>query len=216
MLVLGDAHASTPDRRDALLAAYRTAESDVALHVGDAEYYDFPAPTWFVAGNNEDFDVIDALRAGERPDGVRNAHLLASTAADVAGLRVAGLSGNFAPTRYDRPRSDLEGDRRRHFTREDVGRAADLEGVDVLLTHEAPTGLLCYGYDPGCDHVNDLLGALDPELCLVGHHHRHRAAEVEGVRTVSLAPIWERYYTLDPDELALAAHGIPADAGPPE
>jgi len=202
MLVLGDAHASTPERRDALLATYRAVEPDAALHVDDIEHYDLPAPTWFVAGNNEDFDVIDALRAGERPDGVRNAHLLASTAADVGGVRVAGLSGNFAPTQYDRPRSDLEGARRRHFTREDVDRAAALDGVDVFLIHEAPTGLLYYDYDPGCDHVNDLLEALDPELCLVGHHHRHRETEIAGVRTVSLAPIWERYYTLDPDGLS--------------
>ncbi|SEW16114.1 metallophosphoesterase family protein [Natrinema salifodinae] len=211
MLVLGDAHASEPDRSETLLGIYRTLEPDRVLQVGDLQRYDLPAPTWFVAGNNEDFDVIEALRAGEDRDppaetDVRNVHLLASTAATVDGLRVAGLSGNFAPTKYDLSRDELSGERRRHFTHEDVERAADLEDIDVFLTHEAPTGLLSYGYDPGCEHVDDLLEAISPDLCLVGHHHRHREAEFADTRVVSLAPAWERYYTLDPETLTLEAH----------
>ncbi|MFU8867260.1 metallophosphoesterase family protein [Natronococcus sp.] len=207
MLVLGDVHASDPDRRETLLAHYRRLEPEHVLQVGDLECYELPAPTWFVAGNNEEFDTIEALRAGETA-GTRNVHLLASTAATVEGVRVAGLSGNYAPTKYDLPRSELSGKRRRHFTHEDVERAAELSDVDVLLTHEAPTELLSYGYDPGCEHVDELLETLSPELCLVGHHHGHREAEIAGVRTVSLAPAWERYYELDPETLALESHGI--------
>ena len=211
MLVIGDAHASGPENRDALCAVYEAVDPDVALQVGDLEHYDLPAPTWFVAGNNEDLDVVEALRAGAHPPGTRNVHLLASTAATVDGLRVAGLSGNYAPTKFDLPRRDLAGGRRRHFTHEDVERAADLRGVDVFLTHEAPRGLLSYGYDPGCAHVNDLLEAVSPELCLVGHHHRHREAEIAGTRVVSLAPAWDRYYTLEVDELTLTSHDLPTD-----
>ncbi|WP_222916259.1 metallophosphoesterase [Natrinema sp. SYSU A 869] len=206
MLVLGDAHASDPDRCATLLELYRTLDPDRVLQLGDLERYDLPAPTWFIAGNNEDFDVIEALRAGNDPAETNNVHLLASTAATVDGLRVAGLSGNFAPTRYDRSRDDLVGERRRHFTREDIERAAELEDIDVLLTHEAPNGLLSYGYDPGCEYVDDLLETISPELCLVGHHHRHREAEIAGTRVVSLAPAWERYYTLEPETLALESH----------
>ncbi|WP_081661439.1 metallophosphoesterase family protein, partial [Halopiger djelfimassiliensis] len=206
MLVLGDAHASDPDRRDTLLEIYWALEPECVLQVGDLEQYDLPAPTWFVAGNNEDFDVIEALRAGEEPAGTNNVHLLASTATTVEGLRVAGLSGNYVPTKYDLSRPELEGDRRRHFTREDVDRAAELTDVDVLLTHDAPPGLLWYGYDPGTEHVADLLEAMSPRLCLVGHHHGHREAEIADTRVVSLAPVWERYYTLDPDTLTLESH----------
>ena len=216
MLVLGDAHATTPDRREALLSAYRAADPEVALCLGDLEHYDLPVPTWFIAGNNEDFDVVDALREGERPAGVRNARLLASTAATVEGLRVAGLSGNHAPTRYEKSRAELVGDRRRHFVRSEVERAAALEDVDVFLTHEAPEGLIYYGYDAGCEHVTDLLETLDPELCLVGHHHTHKEDEIAGVRTVSLAPTWEQYYTLDPSDLELTAHETPVQAEAPE
>ncbi|PCR92415.1 metallophosphoesterase family protein [Natrinema ejinorense] len=206
MLVLGDAHASDPDHCETLLELYRALEPDRVLQLGDLERYDLPAPTWFVAGNNEDFDVIEALRAGDDTVETHNVSLLASTAATVDGLRVAGLSGNFAPTRYGRSRADLAGERRRHFTHEDVERAAKLEDIDVFLTHEAPNGLLSYGYDPGCEYVDDLLETISPELCLVGHHHRHREAVIAGTRVVSLAPAWERYYTLEPETLALEGH----------
>ncbi|WP_254531807.1 metallophosphoesterase family protein [Natrinema gelatinilyticum] len=212
MLVLGDAHAAEPNRRRILLELYRSLGPDHVLQVGDLERYDLPAPTWFVAGNNEDFDVVDALRAGDT-SGTNNVHLLASTAATVEGCCVAGLSGNFAPTKYDRSRADLSADQRRHFTREDVERAAALKDVDVFLTHEAPTGLLWYGYDPGCEHVDELLETLSPSLCLVGHHHRHREVDVHGTRVVSLAPAWERYYELDPKTLALESRDH--DRSPP-
>jgi len=207
MLVLGDAHADTPANRRALLAAYGAAEDDVALQLGDLLCYDLPAPTWFIAGNNEDFDVIDALRAGETPPGVANLHLLASDVVELQGRRFAGLSGNFAPTQFDKPRSALRGDRRRHFVRADVERAKALEDVDVLLCHEAPHGLYHYAaYDPGCTHIDGLIQALHPELCLVGHHHEHAECRFAGSRVVGLAPTWERWYRLDPDTLDLESH----------
>ena len=212
MLVLGDAHADDPDHRRALLAAYRDADSEVALQTGDLLHYDLPAPTYFIGGNNEDFDVIDAMRDGEDPEGttVRNAHLLASTAVEVEGLRVAGLTGNYAPTKYDEDRADLAGDRRRHFVRDDVERLKRLDDVDVLLAHEAPHGLIYYGYDAGCERIDELLDALEPDLCLVGHHERHAESEFGDTRVVSLAPARKRYYRLDPETLDLTDYATPA------
>ncbi|WP_101294557.1 metallophosphoesterase family protein [Halegenticoccus soli] len=213
MLVLGDAHADDPEKRRALLAAYRDAGEAIALQLGDLLHYEVPVPTWFIAGNNEDFDAVEALRRGDAAldGGANRPRLLASTAVDLEGVRVAGLSGNYAPTQYDRPRSELSGDRRRHFTREDVERAKALDDVDVLLVHEAPHGLLSFGYDPGCEPVDELLSALEPALCLVGHYHRHAEATIGGIRVVSLAPAWERYYVLDPATLALERYETPAD-----
>jgi Icc-related predicted phosphoesterase len=213
MLVLGDAHAADPDRRRALLAAYDAAGADRALQVGDLEYYDPPVPTWFVAGNNEDFDVIEALRRRDRALGEPTLHLLAGTFATVEGLRVAGLSGNYAPTQYDRSRAALAGDRRRHFVREDVERALELTDVDVFLAHQAPHSLLrIRGRDPGCDPLDDVVAELSPALLLVGHYHRHAEATIDGTRVVSLAPAWRNYYSLDPETLVLERH--PAPAGP--
>lgn len=210
MLVLGDAHASDPDNRRALLAAYDGADADLALQVGDLQYYDLPTPTWFIAGNNEDLDTIEALRHGEEVEGVTNVALLASSAIEREGIRIAGLSGNYAPTQFEKSRPELEGDRRRHFVKDDVERAAELDDIDVFLAHEAPHGLLeTNGYDVGCKHVDRLLTAVEPELCLVGHHHEHVESEFGGTRVVGLAPVWESYYILDAETLALERFSTP-------
>ncbi len=204
MLVLGDAHADDPDNRRALLDVYRSVDPAVAIQTGDLLYYDLPEPTWFIAGNNEDFDIIDALRSGEAPDGVSNVHLLDSSIVERDGLRIAGLSGNFAPTRFEKARSDLQGDRRRHFVEADIEHAKSLENVDVFLVHEAPHGLLdADGYDPGCVHVDDVLRTVEPDLCLVGHHHEHAESTFGPTRVVALTPVWEGYYLLDPETLEL-------------
>lgn len=217
MLVLGDAHASDPDLRDRLLAAYDAADEDVALQVGDLMYYDLPIRTYFVAGNNEDFDVIDALRHGRiRSSTVENVRLLESTVVTVDGLLIAGLSGNYAPSKFDQPRSALYGDRRRHFVSADVERAKQLESVDVFLSHEAPHGVdVVEDYTVGCAHVDDILDALEPDLCLVGHHHEHAEGRYGPTRVVSLSPAWTSYYILDPETLTLTRFDTPTTEGGP-
>lgn len=211
MLVLGDAHADDPDRRRALFGAYRAADTDVALQLGDLLYYDLPVETYFIAGNNEDFDVIESLRHGRiRSQAVANAHLLASTVVELSGLRIAGLSGNYAPTQFEKPRSALRGERRRHFVRADVERAKQLEDVDVFLAHEAPHGTdVIEEYSVGCTHIDDILEALQPELCLVGHHHEHSETTFGSTRVVTVAPAWESYYLLDPETLELTRKETP-------
>lgn len=210
MLVLGDAHADVDKRRAALLAAYEAVESAFTIQTGDLLYYDLPSPTWFIAGNNEDYDVIDALRAGESPPETANVSLIDSEVVELEGLRVGGLSGNFAPTQFEKDRAELEGDRRRHFVTAEVDRAKSLEAVDVFLSHEAPHGLLkANGYDPGCVHVDDILRTVKPDLCLVGHHHDHVEGTFGSTRVVSLDPVWEAYYELDPETLQLDRHDVP-------
>lgn len=211
MLVLGDAHANTPDRRRALLSAYEAADPDVALQLGDLFYYDLPVETYFIGGNNEDFDAIDALRHGRiRSSAVENARLLDGETVDLRGLTIGGLSGNFAPTQYEKPRSALRGDRRRHFVREDVERLKQARDVEVLLTHEAPHGTAVREeYAVGCRPIDDLLDALDPELCLVGHHHQHTDTQVGSTRVLTVAPAWESYYDLDPETLEVVRFDTP-------
>ena len=212
MLVLGDAHANDPDRRRALFAAFRDAGEDVALQAGDLFYYDLPVETYFIAGNNEDFDVIDALRHGRLESSqVKNTHLIASEVAEVEGLRVGGLSGNFAPTQYEKPRETLYQQRRRHFVRDDVERAKELTDVDVFLAHEVPHGTpVTEEYEVGCRAIDEILEAVDPELCLAGHHHQHTESMVGSTRVITLAPAWESYYLLDPETLEVTRHDTPS------
>jgi len=212
MLVLGDAHAADEQRREALFAAYEASGASHALQAGDLEHYRLPVPTYFVAGNNEDQDVIEALRNGrfEEVD-TENAHLLDSRAVTVEGVRVAGLSGNYAPSRFDRGRRELRDERRRHFTYQDVAAAKSIEGrVDVFLAHQAPHGLpVEEEYEVGCRYVDDIIAALEPDLFLVGHHHEHVETTVGDTRVVALEPAWESRYELDPGTLELTRFDAP-------
>lgn len=212
MLVLGDAHADDPDRRASLFAAYRESNAEIALQLGDLLYYDLPVQTHFIAGNNEDFDIIDALRHGRvRSREVQNANLLASMVVEVAGLRIAGLSGNYAPTQFEKPRSALRGERRRHFVRTDVERAKQLDDVDVFLAHEAPHGTdVAEDYSVGCSYIDEILEALRPELCLVGHHHEHQESTFGATRVITVAPAWDSYYIMDPETLEITRHETPS------
>lgn len=211
MLVLGDAHADEQSNRDALLAAYDAVDEDVALQTGDLLHYELPIETYFIGGNNEDQDVIDALRHGRiESEHVHNAHLLASTAVDVRGLRIAGLTGNYAPSQFHKSRAQLPTDRRRHFVSEDVERAKQLTDVDVFLAHEAPHGTPVHeDYDVGCTYVDTILQRLEPDLCLVGHHHEHTESTFGPTRVVTLDPVWASYYLLDPGTLDVTRHDAP-------
>src|SRR4051812_46302815 len=83
---------------------------DVADAAG--HYEPFDAPTYWIQGNNENFDRI---AAGDLP---ANLHFIPNgTFMVVEGLRVAGLGGTYAPTMYDMAPAELptrkKGQRRR-------------------------------------------------------------------------------------------------------
>jgi Icc-related predicted phosphoesterase len=123
-------------------------------------------------------------------------------------LRVAGLGGTFAPTWYETPAHDLPhpkkgsakatelADKRRHFVRDEVERAALLRGIDVLLTHEAPKPFRAFpggGPDAGKAQINEVLRAMRPRLHLFGHHHRYSDQSAEGVRSIGLDLVSRSY-----------------------
>lgn len=180
---------------------------------GDSGGYEpIARPLHWIKGNNENFD---AIAAGVLPAGH---HVIPNGAAvAIGGLRVAGLGGTFAPTWYDTPAGDLPhpqkgtakataaADKRRHLVREEVEAAARLEGVDIMLTHEAPKPFRAFpggrGPDAGKAVVNDVLAAMRPRLHLFGHHHRFSEQEVAGIRSVGLDLVSRSYLLLEPASL---------------
>lgn len=213
MLVLGSAHVQSGDVSSRLDATCRAADASVALQTGDLDHYDLPIPTYFVAGLQEELDVIDALRLGRvQSPSVANVHLLASTAVEVEGLRIGGLSGTYSDAHFSRPRSRLHRDHRRHFTRREVERASKLD-VDVFLLYEPPPTLIDSDPDAalhsGCRSIEKLLATIRPSLCLVGGLGHHAETHLGDTKIVSLAPIDEQFYTLDPETLSLTRHEPP-------
>lgn len=195
-LVVGDVETfATPDdhRRKstkrnmpAEFAAYATGERTMRV------------PFVFVGGNNEDFETLESM-----PDGgelAPNVHYLGRAGVKtVAGLRVAYLSGIYAPTRYDRPR--LPADRPEttrqagYFRAAEVTQARAVTAADILLIHEWPRGIAgresavaqvgARGIRPshwaqvGNPYAAALVTTLRPPWVLCGHLHVPHTVSLE-------------------------------------
>jgi Icc-related predicted phosphoesterase len=204
---LGDIHGDFTSARRIM---ERHREVPFWLCVGDVadadgEYQPLPAPLHWIKGNNENFD---AIASGALP---ANLHVIPNgSVITIAGLRIAGLGGTFAPTMYEIPAADLPhpkktsakatelADRRRHFVREEVEVCQRLTDVDVFLSHEAPRPFRVHrGLDAGKTPINEILSAMRPRLHLFGHHHRFSHLDVKGVRSVCLDLVSNSYLLID-------------------
>ena len=182
------------------------------LATDDGRYEPVGAPVYWIHGNNDNFD---AIASGDLPRDLQ--HIPNGTLVEIAGLRVAGLGGTFAPTWYDTPASDLPhprkgsakatelADKRRHFVREEVEGCKSLRDADVLMTHEAASPFRPFpggrGPDAGKRQVNEVLAAMRPRLHLFGHHHRFSDEIREGVRSVGLDLVSRGYLLIDAGSL---------------
>jgi uncharacterized protein len=206
---LGDIHGDFASARRILArhpeVAFWLCVGDVADD--DGRYEPLEAPVYWIKGNNENFD---AIASGDLPESL---HFLQNGQVTVIdGLRVAGLGGTFAPTWYETPASELPhprkgtpqatalADKRRHFVKEEVERCKGLQGVDVLLTHEAPRPYRVRGGkgpDAGKTAINEVLAAARPRLHVFGHHHAFTDQVRQGVRSIGLDLVSRSYLLVD-------------------
>ncbi|RKE17103.1 metallophosphoesterase [Streptomyces sp. TLI_171] len=192
-------------------------EADAAGVYGPAKYRklgDFPlltdarvdlgAPLFFIGGNHEPWPALDAAGPGEWAPGV---HFLGRCGlAEVAGLRVAFLSGIHSSRVTDRPRPVRESLRdRNYYTAAELQRlttegSRSRGGVDVLLTHDWPAGL------PGADvpgerpvgrpELRTLTERLRPRHHLCGHMHRPLDARIGPTAVTCLSLLRDTRNTL--------------------
>jgi predicted phosphodiesterase len=220
--ILGDIHGNFA-ALDIILA--RHPEVPFWLCVGDVanrtgEYPCPRVPVYFIKGNNENFD---ALAAGTLPPTLH--YLPNSERLELPGVTVAGVGGTFAPTWYDTlagelphpqkrtPRATELADKRRHFVREEIEAASRLSGVDVLLTHEAPSPFWIdlpsstapgkrWRRDVGKAAMTELADALRPRLHAFGHHHVAAAMTRNGIETLCADRVNRSYVLVDRETFA--------------
>jgi hypothetical protein len=226
---LGDIHGDF-----ATVRRIMTSHADVPFwlcvgDVGDADgrYEPFPAPLYWIKGNNENFDLIDEAARKPPPHRLLDNlfHIPNGHQIDVgrpfmgSPVTVAGLGGTFAPTMYETRAADLPhpkkgsakatglADRRRHFVHEEVEACKRMEHVDILLTHEAPRPFRVGRMDAGKTPINEVLAVMKPRLHLFGHHHRFAEADVKGVRSVCLDLVERSYLLVDSETLDFSVAG---------
>lgn len=178
------------------------------------------APLYWIKGNNEAFDRVEAFRSGA--ERVENLHYIPNgTLVQLGQIVVAGVGGTFAPTWFDTPAAELphrrpKDDKRRHFVREEIEACKRLGHVDVLLTHEAPKPFWIdlpsstapskkWRRDVGKVAITELADALQPRLHCFGHHHVPASMTRNGVPTVCVDRINRGYLLVDRETFAWQA-----------
>ncbi len=142
-------------------------------------------PTWFVRGNNEDFEML-SRHPGEAIDPAGWIRHLAGgrvyTTLD-GNLRIAALGG-IQPRRVKDPELP------KYVQKKEVDALLSLpEGsVDILLTHDGPIGRSLQGFSSaGSIAVYDLVKHLRPRWHFFGHYHNpHPPFELHGCRSVCM------------------------------
>jgi Icc-related predicted phosphoesterase len=183
VLAVGDveAFATADDHRRK--AAKRTMPAEFAAFArGESR---MPRPFYFIGGNNEDFESLHQMpEGGEVAPGV---HYLGRVGeATIAGIRVAWLSGIYAPkwleTPLQAPTTAATRKQAGYFRRPEVERIRAAQNVDLLLTHEWPRGL--FARTPGKpvrpwmgnQLTRSVVDELRPHWLLCGHSHERFAA----------------------------------------
>lgn len=178
------------------------------------------APLYWIKGNNENFDRVEAFCAGT--ESTPNLHYLPNgVLKEIGSVRVTGVGGTFAPTWYETAAADLprkgKDDKRRHFVRAEIEAGKALGTVDVLLTHEAPTPFWIdlpssktptkrWRRDVGKNAITELADALRPRLHLFGHHHVQASFERGGIPTVCVDRVSRGYLIVDAKTFEWEAH----------
>jgi predicted phosphodiesterase len=150
---------------------------------------------WFVAGNNEDFEALEAMpEGGELAPNVT--YLGRVGTRELHGLKLAYLSGIYAPRHYDTPRAPITSretaKQAGYFRKPEVESLYPSKDIDLMLVHEWPRGLFARNAQGRVDRpwmgnpvTRTLAEKVKPQWLLCGHSHQPHAATLvsEGVAT---------------------------------
>lgn len=151
-----------------------------------------PIKTYFINGNNEDFNFLNAVKLSGDLEILKNLFYIPNgTAAKVETgtetgtetLIVAGIGGKYAPEYFKYRESD------RHYTQCEIDNLAEYANknkIDIFISHDAPEGVLIEDNDkniyyPKARGLRELILKIKPKMAFFGHHHGVCKSEIEGM-----------------------------------
>lgn len=158
-------------------AKYRKSGDFPMFSRGEAH---FPWPLYFIGGNHEPYGFLQTLEAGG--EAAPNCYFLGRAGLiEIAGLRVAGLSGIFQPQLFDvaRPALDKFGTKSNKdwigWNEGDIEKLLQMGRADVFLLHEWPlqpfNDRIRAPEESGAHWIELALASLQPRLICCGHAH---------------------------------------------
>lgn len=192
LIIFGDPHGNV----NVLDEVIGKENPDYVLSTGDLSVYkECKVPHYFIHGNHEDFKLLKSLDKGKLV--IRNLHHMKTgriyaLEKGTEIVKVAGLNGNYSPTFRERER---------HFTKEEIESCIQLKGVDIFLSHEAPSDIgFKKGHssgDLGIEAVKQILDAVKPKYFIFGHHHKFWNTLHHRVKIIGMGYAKEGYLKLD-------------------
>ncbi len=164
-------------------AKYRHLGGFPSFARGEAQ---FPWPIHFIGGNHEPYGWLETLRDGGQI--APNCYFLGrASVTEIAGIRVAGLSGIWKSELFNRKRPPVEDFAHKSnkewigWNKDDIKALLGAGRADVLLFHEWPGSLDDQQRHPPAQAARGwielLLESLRPKLVCCGHaHFRFRSA----------------------------------------
>jgi len=171
----------------------------VRVHGGPGEFPQWfkeqrsaPIPTYSILGNHDDAMLFHRYAGKEI---IPSLHLLPQ--GEVAPInigsrviRVGALGGNYSPKYFQYAPADLSQSKLKHYTETHINALIDKVPFDILLTHEAPDGVVIRdGVDLGRPEIGELIRKTVPRFAFFGHHHWHTKVEIGSTRVVGLSRI---------------------------
>ncbi len=158
-----------------------------------------PVITYFVNGNNEDFNFLSSVKLSGDLEIIKNLFYIpngnvAKINIDDGQLIVAGIGGKYDPEHFnykeaDRYYTKSEIDDLLRYAEENKGR--EDKNIDIFISHDAPEGVLIEDNDknryyPKTAGLRDLILEIKPKMVFFGHHHGICKSEIEGIPVYGL------------------------------
>ena len=158
-----------------------------------------PVKTYFINGNNEDFNFLNSVKISGDLEIIKNLFYIPNgTVAEInigsERLIAAGIGGKYDPEYFNHKESD------RHYTKSEINnllkyadenKKNEDRSIDIFISHDAPEGVLIEDNDknryyPKAVGLRDLILKIKPKMVFFGHHHGICKSEIEGIPVYGL------------------------------
>ena len=161
-----------------------------------------PVKTYFVNGNNEDFNFLNSAKLSEDFEILKNLFYIPNgTAAEIEieingkkeRLIVAGIGGKYNPEYFGHNEAD------RYYTKREIDNLLSYAGknIDIFISHDAPEGVLIEDNDknryyPKAAGLREVILKIKPKMVFFGHHHGICKSEIDGIPVYGLNVLGEK------------------------
>lgn len=139
----------------------------------------FKIKVYSIIGNHDDYDNLYSESFVKA-----NIHYLKQGGIlTLHGVRIGHLGGIYSRVRTQMDPSSLTGRHRRFYSVKELNNLLLANNIDILITHEAASGILPQTLNPKMDEgkgiLRELVDTVQPDYYIHGHHHVNYTTEIQ-------------------------------------